>query len=116
MKLKLRPMAIVAALMLTAAGGSRVSFAAEQTWTGLLTDSTCGKSHLKMAQGQFTDKECTDACAEMGHYAIIVDGKVLEIGNKPVELKGKGGDTLKITGELNAAGQIVVSKVEEVKE
>jgi hypothetical protein len=116
MTLTMRSIALGAALALVAAGGSRVSFAAEQTWTGVLTDSTCGVSHAKMAQGLFTDKECTAACAEMGNYAILLAGdKVVVIATKNDDLKAHGGDKVKITGDLNAAGQIVVTKVEEVK-
>ena len=32
----------------------RLSIPPEQTWTGEITDATCGRSHLKMSQGLFS--------------------------------------------------------------
>lgn len=103
-------------LALAGISGSGVrSFAAEEAWTGTLTDATCGKSHKQMAQGQFTDTECTNACAELGKFALIVGDKVFELANKLDSMKVLAAQNVKVTGELNKAGLIVATAVEEAK-
>src|ERR1022692_4646383 len=100
-----------AALLLTAG----YAFAAEQTWTGQISDSACGAKHEEGAEGQgkMPDRECTAACVRGGSkYVLVVDGKVLQIANQDnKDLATHAGHTVKMTGELK--GQtITVSKIE----
>jgi hypothetical protein len=100
-----------AALLLT--GG--YAFAAEQTWTGQISDSACGAKHEEAAEGQgkMPDRECTAACVRGGSkYVLVVDGKVLQIANQDnKDLAAHAGHTVNMTGELKGAS-ITVSKIE----
>ena len=54
-------------------------FAAEQTWTGQISDSACGAKHEEVAEGQgkMPDRECTAACIRGGSkYVLVSNGKV----------------------------------------
>ena len=89
--------------------------AAEQTWTGKISDSACGAKHEEAAEGQgvMADRECTQACVRGGSkYVLVVDGKPVQIANQDFkDLATHAGHAVKLTGELKAAA-IVVSKIE----
>jgi hypothetical protein len=108
MKLTLSLATIV--LFMTAA-----PFAAEQTWTGQISDSICGAKHEEAAEGQgkLPDRECTQACVRGGSkYVLVSNGKVLPIANQDhKDLATHAGHTVKLTGELKGAS-ITVSKIE----
>jgi hypothetical protein len=99
-----------------AVGGGTTGFAAEQTWTGDISDSTCGPSHVKMSQGLFNPHECTLACSEKGKFVFVnADGKVLEIANQDfAALKEMAGEKVKLTGEMDK-DVITIAKLELVK-
>jgi hypothetical protein len=102
--------------------------AAQQTWTGKISDSQCGASHAKMlqghqkqgevskeAKGQEADRECTLACVKAGgKYVFVSQGKVYEILNQDHPgLNQHAGHAVKLTGEMSADGKsISVSQVE----
>jgi len=92
-----------------------VPSAAEQTWTGKISDSACGAKHEEAAEGQgvMADRDCTQACVRGGSkYVLVVDGKVLQIANQDnKDLATHAGHAVTITGELKGAA-IVVSKIE----
>ncbi len=64
--------------------------AADQTWTGKISDSMCGGSHAKMiaahgGAGKMTDRDCTLACTKAGGKYVFVmggSGKVYNIANQ----------------------------------
>ncbi len=89
--------------------------AAEQTWTGKISDSACGAKHEEAAEGQgvMADRDCTQACVRGGSkYVLVVDGKVLQIANQDnKDLAAHAGHTVKMTGELKG-NAIAVSKIE----
>jgi len=89
-------------------------FAAEQTWTGQISDSACGAKHEEAAEGQgkMPDRECTQACVKGGSkYVFVSSGKVLQIANQDdKDLATHAGHTVKLTGELKGAS-ITVSKI-----
>jgi hypothetical protein len=93
-------------------------FAAEQSWTGKISDSACGAKHEEAAEGQgvMADRECTQACVRGGsRYVLVADGKVLQIANQDnKELATHAGHTVKITGDLKGS-EITVSRVEMVE-
>src|ERR1700757_3640022 len=83
--------------------------AADQTWTGKISDSMCGGSHAKMiaAHGgasKMTDRDCTLACTKaVGKYVFIMggSGKVYNIANQNLAaLQTHAGHTVKLTGEM----------------
>ena len=101
---------IAALLMLSA-----LPRAAEQTWTGKISDSACGAKHEEAAEGQgvMADRECTQACVRGGSkYVLVVDGKPVQIANQDFkDLATHAGHTVKLTGELKGTA-ITVSKIE----
>ena len=93
--------------------GAAISFGAEKSWKGTISDSMCGASHksaIEHAGKKLTDRECTQACVkEGGKYVFVSDGKVYNIENQDyaglpehaghhVMLKGEmTGDTIKVS-------------------
>jgi len=105
---------LVAAFALVAGAAP---FAAEQTWTGKISDSACGVKHEEAAEGQgvMADRDCTQACVRGGSkYVLVADGKVLPIANQDnKELATHAGHTVKMTGEMKG-NEITVSKIEMI--
>ena len=89
--------------------------AAEQTWSGTISDSACGAKHEEAAEGQgkMPDPECTQACVRGGSkYVLVVEGKVLQIANQDnKDLATHAGHTVRLTGEMKGSA-ITVSKIE----
>ena len=92
--------------------GAAISFGAEKTWKGKISDSMCGASHksaIEHAGKKLTDRECVQACIKEGaKYVFVSGGKVYNIENQDfatladhagrnVTLKGEmTGDTIKV--------------------
>jgi hypothetical protein len=91
------------------------SLAAEQTWSGKISDSACGAKHEEAAEGQgvMADRDCTQACVRGGSkYVLVVDGKVFQIANQDdKDLATHAGHAVKMTGELKG-NAITVTKIE----
>lgn len=85
--------------------------AAEQTWDGIVSDSSCKDDH----GGEVDPKECTAKCVGNGDkYVLMVDGytKVMPIANQDFpDLAGHAGDKVKATGELRD-GAIFLTKLQ----
>ena len=104
----MKAMILGAALSVLAANGM---LAAEQTWTGAISDKMCGVSHKSMAK-TMTDRECTQACAKGGApYILVSDGKVYQLTNHDADLRTHAGHTVNLTGELKGDA-IRVSKID----
>jgi hypothetical protein len=108
--MKLTVFALGALLILSA-----VPRAAEQTWSGKISDSACGKKHEETAEGNgvMPDRDCTEACVRGGSkYVLVVDDKVFQIANQDhADLAKHAGHAVKVTGEMKA-NAITVSKIE----
>lgn len=94
---------------------STPAWASQQTWTGKISDSSCGASHkAAMEHGgkKMTDAECTKACVKAGaKYVFVHEGKVIPISNQDFAgLEEHAGHTVHLTGEMTA-GNITVSKI-----
>ncbi|MDR3698973.1 MAG: hypothetical protein P4L56_05015 [Candidatus Sulfopaludibacter sp.] len=79
--------------------------AAEQTFTGVITDTMCGKSHDMMA-GQ-PDEKCVAACVKGSSRYALYDGKtVLQLSDQktPARFAAK---RVKVTGTLNEKTQTI---------
>jgi hypothetical protein len=104
--------ATVAAALLI---GATAPYAAEQTWSGKISDSACGAKHEEAAEntGVMPDRECTEACVRGGSkYVLVVDKQVFQIANQDFKaLATHAGHAVKITGELKG-NAITVSKIE----
>lgn len=98
-------------------GFAFMSLAADQTWTGTISDSMCGADHGAMEHGgkKMSARECTEACVKEGSkYVFVSKGKVYNIENQDgAGLQEHAGHTVKLTGEMSADGKSVkVSKIE----
>jgi len=103
MKSRSQKLAILLAALLLGAGFTITSaWAADQSYTGQVSDAMCGASH--MMEGSAAD--CTRACIGKGSkYALIVGDKVytLDSGDKAVlaALDKLAGAKAKVTGTAN---------------
>jgi hypothetical protein len=112
----------IAACMSLLGGFAWSASAADQTWTGLISDSKCGDSHAQMIAGRYKDlrtssgapaRECTLACVKGGgKYVFVVNGKVYNIANQNLAaLQAHAGNTaVQLTGDLQG-DTITVSNV-----
>jgi hypothetical protein len=80
-------------------------FAAEQTWTGQISDSSCGDSHksaMEHAGKKLSAHDCAVACVKNGgKYVFVVGNKVYSIDNQTFTgLEEHAGHTVKLTGEM----------------
>lgn len=93
------------------------TFAADQAWTGQISDNMCGAKHEETAEGQgkMPDPECTKACIKGGSkYVFVSEGKVYKIVNQDAAgLETHAGHTVKLTGAMNG-DSLTVSKIEMV--
>jgi hypothetical protein len=91
--------------------------AAQQTFTGRLSDSMCGASHqMKAAAGGLADRECLFACIKGLAKYVLVDehNQVVPIANQDaMGLPLYAGRPVKLTGERKGDA-IFVTKVEAI--
>ena len=93
------------------------AFAAEQTWTGKISDSDCGRSHksaIEHSGKKMSDHDCVIACVKDhgGKYVFVSGGKIYNISNQDYAgLEEHAGHTVKLSGEMTG-DTIQVSKIE----
>jgi hypothetical protein len=108
-------LAVVASAVLVFYGSA---LAANGTWTGTISDSSCGASHAAMTEHgkKATDKECTEMCLKKGaKYVFVNEGKVVMIGNQNLaDLKKYAGDRVTVTGDLTG-DTITITKIVAAK-
>ena len=110
----MRKVMLAAAIVVMGASGA---FAADQTWTGKISDSKCGAKHAAGEHGmKMTDRACTEACVKGGaKYVFASKGKVYQIANQDnADLAAHAGHTVKLTGEMKG-DSITVSKIQMPK-
>lgn len=95
------------------------AIAAEQTWTGTISDSKCGATHMAAAEHgkkRMTDRACTQACVkDGGTYVFVAGGKVYNIANQNAKgLAARAGQTVSLSGEMTG-DTITVSKIGAAK-
>ena len=97
-------------------GLSAFAQAAKETWTGKISDSTCGASHAgMMAQhpnAKMTDRDCTLECRKGEvKYVFVSNGKVYNIENQELALlQVHAGHPVRLTGEMKG-DTITVSQI-----
>ena len=102
------------AIAWTAAGAN---FSAQQTWTGVISDSLCNASHMTMAQSVFpplAEPACVLACVDGGGKFVFMDkgDTPLQIANQDfADLKKYPAARVVVTGELKG-DVITISKIE----
>ena len=102
-----------------------VTFAAETTWTGVISDSHCGAIHRSDVEhgGKITARECIigqvgnaaiPGCVSTQHgatFVLVVGDKVYNITNQDFAgLRVHAADTVKMTGTLRGDA-ITVSRI-----
>jgi hypothetical protein len=75
------------------------------TWTGKISDSSCGVSHAQMRAAHpdlASDKDCTLACIKSGSkYVFVSKGKVFQVENQNLDdLQKYAGQNVTVTGKL----------------
>ncbi|MBK5291583.1 MAG: hypothetical protein JJE04_07915 [Acidobacteriia bacterium] len=96
--------------------GATFASAADQTWTGKLSDSMCGAKHNTAAEHggkKMSDRDCTLACVKdhKAKYVFVSGGKVYNVGNQDFgDLQKHAGHTVKLTGGMSG-DTITVSKI-----
>ena len=84
--------------------------AAEQSWTGIISDSQCGADH----GGEIDVRECTLKCTSQGDKYVLVVNRgttVMPITNQDfADLPTHAGHQVTVTGELKD-GAISISKI-----
>jgi len=93
--------------------------AAQQTWTGQISDSMCGADHHSMASGGKTvdARECTLMCTKAGSkLAFVSNGKVFDIANQSfTDLTKHAGHNVSLTGNLASDGKTITASKLEMK-
>ena len=90
------------------------SLAAEQTWTGKISDSMCGVSHKAMEPGgKKTDAPCSRVLLGRPRYVFVSQGKVFDVENQDLAgLEEHAGHAVKLTGDLQGGKKTIkASKV-----
>ena len=89
------------------------NLAAQQTWTGQISDSMCGAKHTM--QGM-TDRACTEMCVKAkGKYVFVTGGKVYQIADQSSkDLATHAGHTVVLAGSMKD-DTVTVSKIDMPK-
>jgi hypothetical protein len=90
--------------------------AAEETWTGQISDSHCGAKHMAMDGKKMSARECTQMCVKGGDkYVFVSKGKVYQIADQQdAALATHAGHAVLLTGEMKG-DTITVAKIEMPK-
>jgi hypothetical protein len=87
-----------------------LSWAADKTWTGTVSDDHCGATHAKPSADAAT---CVEKCVSGGaKYVLVSRGKVYQLDAQD-KFQGLGGKSVKVTGSLTDS-TITVSDVSPV--
>ena len=98
---------LAAALMLAPAGAF-AAVAQQQSFTGVVTDSMCGATHMAKDK---TPAECTQLCVKDGmKYALAVEKKVYTLEGHEAELAKLAGQKVAVKGTLKG-GTLSVQQV-----
>jgi hypothetical protein len=85
--------------------------AAEQTWSGEISDSHCGAKH---PEGQAA-RACTESCVKGGaSYVFVSGGKVYKLEDPSKLVAAHAGHMVSLTGEMKGE-TIAVAKIEMPK-
>ena len=78
--------------------GALAGGAASQTFTGVITDSMCGKDHAMMKITP--DSKCVMECVKSGSKYALYDGKTAYVLSDQKTLERFAGQKVKVTGTL----------------
>ena len=78
--------------------GALLAVAGQQTFTGIITDSMCGKDHAMMKVTP--DSKCVQECVKHGSKYALFDGKTAYVLSDQKTPEQFAGQRVKITGTL----------------
>jgi hypothetical protein len=98
-------MAVIVGVGFVVAVSAAAPKAAEQTWTGKISDSNCKDKHQAGEHDgkKTTDAECTEMCVKKGAKYVFMasDGKMYQIANQHSKtIASHAGQEVQLTGEL----------------
>ena len=109
-------MAIAVSLATAAFAAQDKKAAAEEKWTGNISDAMCGKSHGANGGTLQKDHDCAVKCAAKGSYVFVVGDKVYKLADQKMkELEMHAGHKVEISGTMKG-DTITVSKVTMLKQ
>ncbi len=79
--------------------GAMMAAAASQTYTGVITDTMCGKNHSAM--GVKPDSKCVKECVKAGSKYALYDGKDVYVLSDQKTPEQYAGQKVKVNGTLN---------------
>ncbi|MGH9728328.1 MAG: DUF5818 domain-containing protein [Candidatus Acidiferrales bacterium] len=93
----MRKLGLLCSVLLMTAGLALAS-PKQQTFTGAISDSMCGASHMMEGSA----KDCTLKCVKDGSKFVLVDssGKVFQLSDQKTP-RAFAGANVKVTGTLN---------------
>lgn len=96
--------------------GVSAALAAEQTWTGQISDSMCGKDHSMMEHGgkKVSARDCTMECVKAGgKYVFVSKGTVYALENQDMkDLQTHASHNVRLTGAMASDGKSIrISKI-----
>jgi len=94
-----------------------LSFSAQQTWTGEISDNMCGANHQAMAKSgqKVNPRDCTLQCVKGGgKYVFVSKGEVFDIANQDLpDLQKHAGQKVELAGDLGSDNKtITVTKIQ----
>ena len=102
--------AICGAIVFTAALGA-TALAADQTWSGEISDSHCGAKHPEGEKA----RACTETCVKGGaSYVFVSGGKVNKLEDPSKLVAAHAGHMVNLTGEMKGE-TITVAKIDMPK-
>ena len=87
------------------AGALLAAAADPQTFTGVITDSMCGKDHAMMKVSP--DSKCVQECVMHGSKYALFDGKAVYVLSDQKAPAAFAGQRVKITGTLHEKTKIL---------
>jgi hypothetical protein len=87
-----------------------LSFAADDTFSGVVSDSHCAAKHATASAGA---EQCVEKCVSGGaNYVLVSNGKVYQVDAQD-KFKGLGGKNVEVTGSLKDDSITVTSVAEK---
>jgi type 1 fimbria pilin len=87
---------LTAAVILLSASAGFAASGGDQTFTGVVSDSMCGKQHMMKGKSA---AQCTSECVKAGSdYALVVGDKVYTLKGNKSELDKYAGEKATVRG------------------
>jgi hypothetical protein len=82
-----------------------------QTWSGEISDTMCGASHVGMGELGKSAKDCTATCVEAGgKYVFVSNGRVFGIENQNFKaLAANAGSKVRLIGIMGKDGKNITT-------